>query len=125
VSTGVSNAPHKKQGAPGVPEGGNVTNVGEALANNLVGPIVRAGDVAQAVVEAAEVDNPSKEIRVEDRLAYLRIQTEGRMVLKRKTIEEMLGRPFRMSEFEINLSSFAGQIEMGDDEVHFYLNIKI
>ncbi len=99
-----------------------MTNPGDALLNNMVGPVVRAGDVAQAVAEAAEEDNPGKDIKVEDRVAYLRIQTPNEMILKRETIEEMLGRPFRMNELEINLSSFAGQIEMQDDQVRFYLN---
>jgi len=98
---------------------------GDALNNNWVGPVVRAGDVARAVAEAAEEDNPGKEIKVEDRIAYLRIQTDNEMILRRETIEEMLGRPFRMNELEINLSSFAGQIEVADDQVRFYLNKRV
>ncbi len=99
-----------------------MSTAGDMLNNNMVGPVIRAGDVARAVAEAAEIDNPDKEIIVTDRLAYLRIQTEEEMVLKQDTIEEMLGRPFKMMDLEINLSSFAGQIRMSDDHVRFYLN---
>ena len=94
----------------------------KALKNNNVGPIMRAGDMADAVAEAAEIDNPGKEIKVDDKLAYLRISTDGEMVLRRETIEECLGRPFNMSELEINMSSFAGQIESNSEQARFYLN---
>jgi len=96
-------------------------NTAEAYKNNRVGPIIRGGDVAQAAIEAAEVDNPGKEIHVEDRSAYIRLEAEGEFVLKRETLEEMLGRHFEMRELEINLSSFAGQIDMDSDQVKFYL----
>ena len=42
------------------------------------------------------------------------------MVLKRATIEEMLGRPFNMREIEVDLSSFAGRIEISPERVRFY-----
>jgi len=53
----------------------------DASQNNNVGPIMRQGELAQAVVEAAEIDNPEKIIKVEDKLAYLRIQTDDEMIL--------------------------------------------
>lgn len=92
----------------------------KALNNNNVGPIVRAGDMAQAVIDTAEVDNPGKEIRVFDKIAYVRIETDGELRLTRETMEEQLGRPFEMRELEINLASFAGQIESTEDFVRFY-----
>ena len=96
--------------------------VSDGYKNNLVGPILRSGDVALAAVEAVEVDNPGREVTVQDRAAYVRIECENECVLTRQTMEEMLGRHFEMRELEINLSSFAGQIEMSDDRVRFYLN---
>jgi len=90
--------------------------------NNRVGPIIRGGEVAEAAVEAAEIDNEGKEIFIEDRKAYVRIATDQEFILKRETMEEMLGRPFEMRELEINLSSFAGIIDMGQDQARFYLS---
>jgi len=58
--------------------------------NISVGPVMRAGELAFAVAEAAEEDNPDKEIRVEDKRAYLRIETDGEMILRRETIERAL-----------------------------------
>jgi toluene monooxygenase system protein D len=39
------------------------------------------------------VDNPGKEIFVDDKRAYIRIHAEQEMILRQATIEEELGRP--------------------------------
>jgi toluene monooxygenase system protein D len=96
------------------------TSVGDAIKNNKVGPVMRASDVAQAAAEAAEMDNPDKTIEVDDKIAYLRISTDDELILTRASMEECLGRPFRMQEIEINLSSFAGQIKIDSEQVRFY-----
>ncbi len=97
-----------------------MSTASEAPKNNNVGPVMRQGELAQAVLEAAEIDNPDKVITVEDKLAYLRIQTNDEMLIKRQTIEEMLGRPFSMSEIEIELASFAGRIDTHVEYIRFY-----
>lgn len=88
--------------------------------NNRVGPVLRASPITSAVIEAAEEDNPDKTIRVDDKVAYVRIDCEGELILRRETLERALGRPFRMSELEVELGSFAGRIETADDQVRFY-----
>ena len=100
-------------------------NTGQAYHNNMVGPVMRAGDLAMAVIEAARVDNPGKEIFVEDKRAYIRIHAEQEMILRQATIEEELGRPFKMNDLEVDLSSFAGQIESQDNAVRFYFTKKL
>lgn len=92
----------------------------DAYLNNRVGPVLRASSITAAVIEAAEEDNPGKTIRVDDKIAYVRIDCEGELILRRATLEEALGRPFKMSELEVNLGSFAGRIETADDHVRFY-----
>ena len=102
-----------------------MSDTGAGYKNNHVGPIIRGGELAEAAIEAAEIDNEGKELVIEDRKAYVRLQTETEFILKRETLEEMLGRPFQMRELEINLSSFAGQIDMGTEQVRFYLTKKL
>ena len=100
----------------------STSNSANAYHNNLVGPVMRAGDLAMAVIEAARVYNPGKEIFVEDKRAYIRIHAEQEMILRQETIEEELGRPFKINDLEVDLSSFAGQIESRDNAVRFYFN---
>jgi len=98
-----------------------MTTLGDqTLNNNNVGPIIRAGDLVEPVIDTAEIDNPNKEIRVEDKRAYVRIEADDELILTRKTLEEQLGRPFNMQELEINLASFAGQIQADEDQIRFY-----
>lgn len=90
--------------------------------NNTVGPILRRGELAKAVAEAAVLDNPDKDIRVDDKVAYVRVEADSEMVIRRSTIEEMLGRPFRMRDIEVDLSSFAGRIDISTEYIRFYYN---
>ena len=92
----------------------------QMLGESLVGPVVRAGDVAAAVVEAVRLDNPDRDVRVDDYAAYVRVQCAGECVITRETMAAMLGRPFEMRELEVNLASFSGQIETTTDHVRFY-----
>ena len=54
---------------------------GSAIYNNMVGPVMRAGELAMAVIEAAKIDNPGKEIFVDDKRAYLRIHADRKSVV--------------------------------------------
>lgn len=96
------------------------TKTAAGVRNNRVGPVLRASPMTSGVIEAAHEDNPGKDIRVDDKLAYVRIDAEGELMLRRHTLEQALGRPFKMSELEVNLSSFAGRIETNEDYVRFY-----
>lgn len=97
-----------------------MSTASEAYKNNRVGPVLRSSDITEGVIEAAREDNPGKTIRVDDKIAYVRIDTDNELLLRRETLERTLGRPFRMSELEVNLGSFAGRIETTDDYVRFY-----
>lgn len=91
----------------------------EERGQNLVGPVLRGGggEVVEAVIAAIHQDNPDQEIHVSDHGGYIRVQTERRLRVTSASIEEFLGRPFPMSELEINLCSFAGRIRYNSDEV--------
>ena len=89
----------------------------EEESKKLVGPIIRGmdDDIIDAVIGAAEQDNPDREILIEDRAGYVRVQTEHSMVLTEDSMVEMLGRPFRLSELEPSLVSFSGRLNTMDD----------
>ena len=89
---------------------------------NTVGPVLSAGEIADAAVEAIHQDNPDRDIRIEDHTAYIRIETQTECVIRRQTLEACLGRPFQMQELETVLSSFAGQIETSSEYMRFYLD---
>jgi toluene monooxygenase system protein D len=88
--------------------------------SEYVGPILRPGEWVEVIVEAAQIDNPGREVRVDDRGGYIRVHCPGECLLRESTVRAILGQPFRMRELEVNLSSFAGHIEYGSDYVRFF-----
>lgn len=89
---------------------------------DAVGPVLRSGDIASVVVEAVEIDNPDKEINIEDNGGYIRIEIQRECWIQRATVEELIGRPFSMQELGVVLTSFAGRVETSSEYFRFYLS---
>jgi len=90
----------------------------------FVGPVLRPmdQDTIEALLTAIEADNSGAELLYEDHGGYVRIHTPGRCRVTRKSLEAALGRPFRLGELELSLSSFAGRMRFqGDDALEWYL----
>ena len=87
----------------------------DALAPDLVGPVLEAGDAARAVTAAIRELNPGAEVR--DRGAYLRVHSPRRCVVTRAAIERNLGRPFRLpGDLECVMPAFKGRFTVSEDE---------
>jgi toluene monooxygenase system protein D len=93
--------------------------------NNMVGPVLKTGEISEAVLEALPEDNPGKEIIIKDGVGLTRIQLEDECIIRRETMAAKLGRPFMMQELTVVLSSFAGQIDAESSYFRFYLNRKL
>ena len=90
-------------------------------AHDLVGPVIRAGHLAEAVIEAVEADNPDRDVLVLDRDDYVRIHTSGRCRLTQASLERSLGQPYQLAALEIDMPSFKGRLSTRIDEyVWFY-----
>ena len=90
-------------------------------AQNLVGPVIRAGTLAEAVIDAVEEDNPGQDVMVLDREDYVRIHTNGRCRLTLASMQKALGRGFQLSALEIDMPAFKGRLKTQVDEyVWFY-----
>ncbi len=66
------------------------------------------------IVEAILDDNP--QAVVDEQPAMVKILAPGRLVVRRTTIEEKLGRDFVLQSIHINLISLAGNIDEDEDE---------
>ena len=87
-----------------------------------VGPVVQAGELADAIAAAAVIDNDGRRVDIRNRGSYVRVEVDGgECILRRQTIEEELGRPFRMRDLEVSMPSFVGRIETGTEQIRFYL----
>jgi toluene monooxygenase system ferredoxin subunit len=96
---------------------------GASLASGTddVGPVLQAGALGAAIVEAIRALNPGA--RVVDRGAYLRVLCPGRCVVSRAAIEHRTGAPFRLpGDLELVMSSFKGRFSVDDDEARWELS---
>jgi toluene monooxygenase system protein D len=93
----------------------------ESVSPDLVGPVVRAGALAEAVIDAVAEDNPDRDVLVVDRDDYVRIHTARECRLTRASLEKHLGQPYQLAALEIEMPSFKGRLRTRTDEyVWFY-----
>ena len=95
----------------------------ESTTTKLVGPVIRGMDahLADAVITAMEIDNPTSEVIVDDQGGYIRISVAQQARLTQKTLEDELGHSFNLSQLEPALSGFAGRMKVDDSEIVWYL----
>ena len=93
------------------------------LGDDLVGPVIREGALADAVIDAVTDDNPGKDVKVFERGDYVRIHTERECRLTRASIQMHLGRHFELAMLEAEMPSFKGRMESSTEEMRwFYAN---
>ena len=88
-------------------------------AGNLVGPVMRAGDIADAVVEAIQEDNEGREVITETHASYVRIKVADECFVRFETVGDVLGRTVTRGDIEANMPSFAGFIRTEPDGIRF------
>ena len=87
--------------------------------NRFVGPVIKNGDVGDAVVEAIHEDNKGKRIEVEEHASYFRIKVEKECVIRFDTVSEMLGREVTRADIEANMPSMEGFIRIEPEQIRF------
>ena len=92
----------------------------DAVEYDAVGPIMRVGEIAEAVIDAVELDNPDRDVFVTDRGDYLHIHTLNDCRLTKASLERSLGRAFDLALLEIEMPSFAGRMQTSDREYRWY-----
>jgi len=92
----------------------------ESVEYDAVGPILRAGEIAEAVIDAVEEDNPGRDVLVTDRGDYLHIHTLNDCRLTKASLERHLGRAYDLTRLEIEMPSFAGRMQTTDSEYRWY-----
>lgn len=84
-----------------------------------VGPVMRTGEMGDAVVEAIREDNSGRKIVVEEHSSYLRIMVEEECLLRMETVSDMLGSDVAVSDIEAAMPAFEGFIRVETDQIRF------
>lgn len=74
---------------------------------------LQANEETRPIIEAIELDNPDAVVHREP--AMVKIDAPGRLVIRRETIEEQLGRDFDLQEMQVNLITLSGNVDEDDD----------
>ncbi|HFB63943.1 MAG TPA: monooxygenase [Aeromonadales bacterium] len=72
-------------------------------------------DEARPIIEAIIQDNP--DAVVDRQPAMVRISAEGKLVVKRETVSELIGAEWDPQDIQLVMISFGGHVD--DDEDHF------
>lgn len=68
----------------------------------------------RCIVDAIVADNPQAVVNLQP--AMVKVDVPDRMVIRRASVEEQIGRPFNLQELHINLITLTGHIDETDDE---------
>ena len=71
-------------------------------------------DESRCIVEAILEDNPGA--MVDDQPSMVKIDVPNRLVIKRETVEEKIGRSFDLQELQLHLITISGHLDETDDE---------
>ncbi|WP_047151915.1 MmoB/DmpM family protein [Aneurinibacillus tyrosinisolvens] len=72
------------------------------------------GEVVQAIIDAIKQDN--KDAVVEDYMVYKKVKAPKQLVLRRETVEDLLGSDWEMDRIHIYMSSYFGFIKEWDED---------
>ena len=88
-------------------------------AERYVGPVMKASEMGEAVIDAIREDNENRDIKIEEHESYYRIKVLGECVVRFDTVSAMLGRDVVMSDIEQNMPAFEGFIRTDSEKVRF------
>ena len=74
----------------------------------------QTNDVTRSIVEAIVEDNPAA--IVVEQPAMVKIDVPDRLVIRRTSVEEKLGRDFDLQELQLHLITISGNLDETDDE---------
>ena len=76
---------------------------------------LQTNEETRPIIEAILQDNPSAV--VDEQPAMVKINADGRLVVRRETIEEIIGREYDLQEMQVNMITMSGNLDQTDDEI--------
>lgn len=71
-------------------------------------------DETRSIVEAIVADNPAAVVN--EQPGMVKVDVPGRLVIRRETVSELMGREFDLQELQIHLITISGNLDETDDE---------
>jgi phenol hydroxylase P2 protein len=81
---------------------------------------LQTNEDTRPIIDAIVIDNPLAVVNRDP--AMVKINAPGRLVIRRETIEEQIGRDYDLQELQINLISLSGYVDENEDTLTLYWN---
>ena len=79
---------------------------------------LQTNEDTRPIIEAILQDNPSAV--VDEQPAMVKINADGRLVVRRETIEELIGRDYDLQELQVNMITMSGNLDQTDVEITLF-----
>ena len=79
---------------------------------------LQTNEETRPIIEAILQDNPSAV--VDEQPAMVKINADGKRVVRRQTIEEITGRDYDLQELQVNMITMSGNLDQTDDEITLF-----
>lgn len=79
---------------------------------------LQTNEETRPIIEAILQDNPGAV--VDEQPAMVKINADGRLVVRRETIEELIGRDYDLQELQANMITMSGNLDQTDDEITLF-----
>ena len=79
---------------------------------------LQTNEETRPIIEAILQDNPNAV--VDEQPAMVKINADGRLVVRRETIEEIIGRAYDLQELQVNMITMSGNLDQTDDEITLF-----
>jgi phenol hydroxylase P2 protein len=76
---------------------------------------LQTNEETRPIVEAIMIDNPHAVVKREP--AMIKIDAPGQMIVRKETIEGLVGRTFDLQEMHIHLITLSGNVDETDDSL--------
>ncbi|MCF6215926.1 MAG: MmoB/DmpM family protein [Emcibacter sp.] len=89
--------------------------------SRVVSITLQNNDDARPIIEAIEKDNPEATVNIYP--GMVKIDCEGRLIIKQETVEELLGREWDVQELHLSIISMGGNVDEEDDYFELSWNL--
>ena len=76
---------------------------------------LQKNEETRAIVNAIMADNPDAILN--EQPAMVKVDCPNRLVIKRESIEQEMGRDFDLQELQVNLITLSGHLDEDDDQM--------
>lgn len=79
---------------------------------------LQTNEETRPIIEAILQDNPHAV--VDEQPAMVKINAEGKLVVRRETIEEVTGSDYDLQALQVNMITMSGNLDQTDDEITLF-----